>query len=59
MEAALGDGWVNDAGKWVNRIKANARKCERVVAEVENAAKEHRIRTSPAAYAERVWKEFK
>jgi hypothetical protein len=39
--------WVNDAGKWVNRIKANFGKTERVTAEIESAAKEGRIKTTP------------
>ncbi len=58
IEAALGDEWTNDAGKWVKRIKAFPRKCERVIAEVESAAKESRIKTTPARYAEQIWKEF-
>ncbi len=59
FETSLNTQWVNDAGKWVNRIKSNLSKCERVVAEVENAAKEHRIDTTPAQYAEDTWKRFK
>jgi hypothetical protein len=58
MEIALGVQWVNDAGKWVNRIKANFGKSERVIAEVESALKERRIKTTPAQYAEQIWKEF-
>lgn len=58
METALGVQWVNDAGKWVNRIKANFWKSERVIAEVESALKESRIKTTPAQYAEQIWKEF-
>ena len=58
IEAALGVQWTNDAGKWVNRIKATPGKCERVIAEVESAAKEIRIKTTPAQYAEQIWKEF-
>ena len=58
MEIALGVQWVNDAGKWVNRIKANFGKSERVIAEVESAEKEKRIKTTPAQYAENIWKEF-
>jgi hypothetical protein len=59
IEAALGPEWVNDAGKWINRAKANCPKCERVIAEVEDAARESRIKTTPARYAERIWKEFR
>ena len=58
METALGVQWVNDAGKWVNRIKANFWKSERVIAEVQSALKESRIKTTPAQYAEQIWKEF-
>jgi hypothetical protein len=58
IETALGDEWVNDAGKWINRIKSKLGKCERVIAEVESAAREGRIKTTPARYAEQIWKEF-
>lgn len=58
METALGVQWVNDAGKWVNRIKKHFGKTERVTAEVESALKESRIKTTPAQYAENIWKEF-
>lgn len=57
-EAALGAQWINDAGKWLGRIKSEIGKSGRVVAEVENAMKELRIRTTPAQYAEQIWKEF-
>jgi uncharacterized protein YdaU (DUF1376 family) len=59
MEQALGDQWVNDAGKWVNRIKDEFPKAERVIGEVESARKEGRIKTTPGAYAEYIWEEFK
>jgi hypothetical protein len=58
LEAMLGDQWVNDAGKWVNRTKQQADDVERVVAEVELAWRERRIRTTPAQYAENIWAEF-
>ena len=58
FESALGVQWVNDAGKWVNRIKKQFGKSERVTAEVESALKESRIKTTPAQYAEKIWKEF-
>jgi hypothetical protein len=58
IETALGVQWVNDAGKWVNRIKLHFDKSERVTAEVESALKESRIKTTPAQYAEQIWKEF-
>ena len=59
MEATLNGQWVNDAGKWMLRIVGATRKAERVIAEVESAAKEKRIKTTPAQYAESIWKEFK
>ena len=59
FEAALNSEWVNDAGKWINRIKTNPAKSERVIAEVESAIKESRIKTTPARFAEQTWKEFK
>lgn len=58
FEAALGAQWVNDAGKWIGRIKTESNKAERVIAEVENAAKEKRIDTTPAQFAEDTWKRF-
>ena len=58
IESALGDQWVNDAGKWVNRIKLLPDKSERVISEVENALKERRINSKNAQYAEKIWKEF-
>ena len=59
IEAALGPEWVNDAGKWINRVKSHRAKCERVIAEVELASRESRINTTPARYAEQIWKEFR
>ena len=58
MEACLADQWVNDAGKWVDRIKKQFAKVERVTAELESAAKEGRIKSTPAQYVEQIWKEF-
>ena len=58
IESALGVQWTNDAGKWINRVKFNFGKSERVIAEVESALKESRIKTTPAQYAEQIWKEF-
>jgi len=58
IEAALGDQWVNDAGKWIGRIRAHFRKAQRVIAELENARKEARIASGPAQYAEDTWKRF-
>lgn len=59
FEKALSAQWVNDAGKWVNRIKAHPGKCARVIAEVESAQREKRIKQTVAQYAESIWKEFK
>lgn len=58
MEHCLNGQWINDAGKWMLRICGATRKAERVIAEVENAKKENRIKTTPAQYAEQIWKEF-
>ena len=58
MESTLGVQWTNDAGKWINRIKTMPDKSERVIAEVESAIKESRIKTTHAQYAEQIWKEF-
>lgn len=58
IEAALTSQWVNDAGKWIGRIRANASTCERLISEVESAAKESRINTTPAQYAEDTWQRF-
>lgn len=55
FEAALGNEWVNDAGKWVNRIKTAPADCESVIGEVESAARERRIDTTPARFAEYFW----
>lgn len=59
FEALLALQWRNDAGKWVNRIKQNPAKCERVIAELELAHKEERIKSTPAQFAEQTWKEFR
>ncbi len=58
IESALGVQWTNDAGKWINRIKVAPGKSKRVIAEVESALKESRVKTTPAQYAEQMWKEF-
>ena len=58
FESTLNGQWVNDAGKWILRIRGVPGKCQRVIAEVENAVKENRIKTTPAQYAEQIWKEF-
>jgi len=59
FEACLGDEWVNDAGKWIGRIKSDTGKAERVANEVANAQREGRIATTPARYAEDTWNRFK
>lgn len=61
FEAALGAEWVNDAGKWVNRIKADRASREladSVLCETESAIKESRIKKTPAHYAEDLWKRW-
>ena len=58
FETVLNGQWVNDAGKWILRIRGVPAKCQRVVAELESALKEQRIKTTPAQYAEQIWKEF-
>ena len=59
LETALASQWVNDAGKWINRIKNQTAKARRVIAEVERAIKEGGITTTPAQFAEDTWKRFK
>lgn len=59
LEKALGDQWVNDAGKWIGRIRSNFEKVDRVCAEVVDAIKENRVVQTPAQYAEYTWGEFK
>ena len=59
LQLMLGEQW-NDANgrKWLKRCKDERHKAERVVAEVEQASREVRINTTPAQYAEQIWKEF-
>ena len=57
MEAALGEQWKNDAGKWINRIKSRYAICFDVVCELERAIREDRIETTPAQYAEKLWRQ--
>jgi hypothetical protein len=59
VEALLGREWVNDAGKWMGRIRLAPDKCRRVFAEVTDANKNGRMRTGPARYAEFTWREFR
>lgn len=58
FEKVLTGQWVNDSGKWINRIKSDFEKCERVLAEVRSAIIEDRVKTTAAQYAEQIWKEF-
>ncbi len=51
-EIVLNKQWVNDAGKWVERIRANPEKVWRVMSDVKNAAAEGRIKTTPGQMAE-------
>ena len=58
FEAVLGIEWENDRSKWLGRIAQTVGKAERVIADVENAAKEGRINVTRAGYAEDTWKRF-
>ncbi len=58
-EDTLNGEWINDAGKWVNRIKADPEKVWRVMADVQSAVKEGRVKKTPAAMAEFNWGIFK
>lgn len=57
-ESVLNGQWVNDAGKWVTRIKANPEKVFRVMADVKSAVVEKRVLSTPAQMAEHNWKIF-
>ena len=57
-ESVLNGEWVNDAGKWVGRIKVDAEKVFRVFADVKAARVEGRIKTTPARMAEFNWGVF-
>lgn len=59
IESCLGVQWENDRSKWLRNIDSDHDKSARVIAEVESAIKESRIKTTPAQYAEQIWKEFK
>lgn len=58
-EAVLNGEWVNDAGKWIGRIKTDAEKVFRVMADVKSAKVEGRVKTTPARMAEFNWGVFK
>lgn len=58
-ESVLNGEWVNDAGKWVERIRSDPEKVWRVFCDVKAAATEGRIKTTPARMAEYNWKVFK
>ena len=58
-EIVLNGQWVNDAGKWVERIRANPEKVWRVMSDVKNAAAEGRIKTTAGQMAEYNWGSFK
>ena len=57
-ESVLNGQWVNDAGKWMIRIRSNAEKVWRVMVDVKAAVTEGRIKTTPAQMAEHNWKVF-
>ncbi|MDE2102238.1 MAG: DUF1376 domain-containing protein [Patescibacteria group bacterium] len=54
----LNGQWENDRQKWMGRISRDPQKSERVVAELENAIKESRVKTTPAQFAEDTWMRF-
>lgn len=56
---AFGPQWDENHLRWMARCRKESGKAERVIAEVESAIKETRINTTPAQYAEQMWKEFK
>lgn len=58
-ESVLNGEWINDAGKWMGRIKTDPEKVWRVMADVKSAKTEGRVKTTPAAMAEFNWKVFK
>ena len=58
-ELVLNGQWRNDAGKWVERIRADPEKVWRVMSDVKNAIAEKRVRTTPGQMAESNWKIFK
>ena len=58
FDKSLAETWENDRSKWLKRIQHDVEKCIRVVSEIESAVKESRIKTTPAQYAEQLWKEF-
>ena len=58
-ESVLNGEWVNDAGKWIGRIKTDAEKVFRVMADVNTATTEGRVKTTPARMAEFNWGVFK
>lgn len=58
-EEVLNGEWTNDAGKWVGRIKVDAEKVWRVMADVRSAKTEGRVKTTPARMAEFNWSVFK
>jgi len=57
--SVLGCQWDQGNGrKWMKRCRDERIRAERVISEVENAIKENRVKTTPAQYAEQIWKEF-
>jgi hypothetical protein len=58
-ESLLGAEWVNDAGKWVERIKAQPEKVGRVFDEVAALKRARQIRKTVAGCAEDLWGRFK
>ena len=58
LHKCLNGQWENDRQKWMSRISTFTDKAERITAEVENAIRENRIKTTPAQFAEDAWEKF-
>ena len=58
MHKCLNGQWENDRQKWMGYIKNFTGKAERVIAEVESAIRENRIKTTPAQFAQDTWEKF-
>jgi hypothetical protein len=70
VERILGDEWINDAGKWLNRITggigtdgklvpAEPGKVRRVFSDLERAIKDDEVTKTRAGYAQYMWEQFK
>jgi hypothetical protein len=59
FEKALGSGWPNDKRKWTKRVEVDQGKCQRVLDQVNDAARLGEIDTDAARYAESQWQLFR